>query len=99
MKITKLDGRYKAKSRWGYLYCVTLPSLAWKKYFALKGQAESMYGPSVDLGRRFFFKDDAQTLRTAEWAYKYTRSKDPSFIYFRTEAAMNHAVMLYALTS
>ena len=98
MKITKLDGRYTAKSRWGYQYSVTLPAHQWKKYFALKEKAHDMFGPSVDLSRRFLFKDDVHTLRTAPWAYKYTRSRDESFVYFRTEDAMNQCVMMYALT-
>ena len=98
MKMTKLDRRYTANNRWGYHYSVTLPAHQWKKYFAFKEKAHDMFGPSVDLGRRFLFKEDAQTLRTAPWAYKYTRSRDESFVYFCTESDMNQCIMMYALT-
>jgi hypothetical protein len=98
MKITKLDGRYTANRRWGFAYSVEFPSRDWKKYYALKSQTEKMYGPSVETSRKYLWRDDVETLKTSPWAYKYTRSKDPSFIYFRTEEALNHAVMLYALT-
>ena len=98
MKITQLDLRYTANKRWGYRYSVTFPSRHWKKYFAFKSRAQDMFGPSVDIGRRFLWRDDVATLKTGQWAYKYVKSSEDSNVYFRTEDAMNQAIMMFALT-
>jgi len=98
MKKTKLDLRYKAKRRWGYNYSLDFQSREWKSYFAVKSRAEEMFGPSVDTTRRFLFKDDAALLKTGAWAYKYTRSRDPSVLYFRKEKDLDHVLMMYGLT-
>jgi len=99
MKITKLDGRYTANRRWGFAYSVEFPANAWKKYFALKKQAHDLYGPSIDIGRKYIWRDEADILRSGPWAYKYVKSSADTNIYFRKEDDMNQAVMMYALTN
>ena len=99
MKMTKLDNRYKAKSKWGYSYSVTFRSYDWKKYFAFKTVAHNMFGASRDISQRFMFRDDVATLKEAVWAYRYIRSRDDSTVYFRNEDQMNQVVMMYALTN
>jgi hypothetical protein len=98
MKITQLDLRYTANKRWGYRYSVTFRSRDWRKYFAFKSRAHDMFGPSVDIGRRFLWRDDVSTLKTSTWAYKYVKSTVDSNVYFRTEDDMNQVVMMFALT-
>jgi len=98
MKITKLDGRYTANRRWGFAYSVTFPGHAWKKYYALKSQAEKMHGSTIDIGRRYIWRDEATKLTSSPWAYKYTRSREDSFVYFRTEEVMDQTIMMYGLT-
>jgi hypothetical protein len=99
MKITKLDGRYAANKRWGYRYSVTFRSYAWKKYFAFKSRAQDMFGPSTDIGRTFIWREQADILRTGPWAYKYVKSSEDTYVYFRTEEAMNQVIMMFALTN
>jgi hypothetical protein len=99
MKITRLDLRYTANKKWGYNYSVTFRGREWRKYFAFSSLAKNMLGLSTDIGRTFIWREQADILRTGPWAYKYVRSSEDTYVYFRTEEAMNQVIMMFALTN
>ena len=101
MRTVKLNGRYNAYRKYGYKYSLELHANEWRKYFDLKKVVENMFGPSVEMVRRYgyMWKDDVALLKTAPWAYHYEVSRKPTFIYFREERDLEQAVMMWALTN
>ena len=99
MKITKLNRRYNANKKWGYEWQVQIPSIHWRKYFAIKSQAQNMFGPSEDTVRHYMWRERMQILQSAAWAFHYDKSSKPSYVYFRTEDHMTQCLMMFALTN
>lgn len=99
MKITKLNGRYNANKKWGFTYSVTFAGFEWRKFYAVKAQAEKMFGNSIEMKKSFLWRDDIALLRLAPWAYHYERTSKPMFVYFRTEEQMEQCLVMFALTN
>ena len=99
MKITKLNGRYNANKRWGYTYSITFNGFDWKKFYAFKAQAKSMFGDSVEVVRHYMWKTDAELLKSAPWAFHYEKSSKPMIVYFRDKTEMDQCMMMFALTN
>lgn len=97
MKTRRLDGRFKANQKWGYLYRIEFGARDWQKYFQMKKQASSMLGESEDT-TRYLWRASMQMLKTAPWAYQFDRSHKPSYIYFRTEKDMEQCLMMWILS-
>ena len=58
-----------------------------------------MFGESVDIAQRFMWRDDANTLKSAPWAYHYKNIRKTTYIYFREEQDLEQVIMLWALTN
>jgi hypothetical protein len=102
MKITKLNGRYKAHKQWGFGYSVAFDPRAWKKYYAFITQLNSMFGKSREIPNfKFIWREDVAFLKQVPWAYSYIafNDKKPKMIYFRTEEQMNQAIVMFALSN
>lgn len=99
MRITKLNKRYNANKKWGYNYSITFNSFDWKKFYAFKAQAKAMFGDSAEIVRPYMWKDDAEFLRSAAWAYHYDKISKPMIVYFRDKTDMEQCIMMYALVN
>ena len=98
MKTKRLDGRYSACKQWGYTWQVEFRGFDWKKFYAFKAQAKSMFEDSVNISKPFLWRDEASVLKFAPWASSFVKSSKPMFVYFRTEDQMNQCIMMFALT-
>ena len=99
MRITKLNGRFNANKKWGFTYSITFNGFDWKKFYAFKAQAKSMFGDSIEMKKSFLWRADIALLTSSPWAYHYDKTSKPMIVYFRNKTEMEQCMMMFALTN
>jgi hypothetical protein len=99
VKIRKMDGRFRAHKRWGYMWQVTFAPHQWREFYEFKALIRNQLGASEELFPSFLWRDLIELLETAPWAYHYETSRKPSQVFFRDANTLERIQLIWALTA